>query len=246
MKNQLIGIGYSPWTQKARWALEHHRIEYGYSEHLIMVGKPLLRLRTGRLRGDVTAPALLTAEGNHLDSFDIARFADRLGGSTSLFPKAHTDEIERWNDLSNSILCAGRMLTTEAICDNREALCEAIPTLLKPIPGSVPLAKEAARYVLRTYGMPGNAATWLEDMRAGFQKIREALAGKDYLFNEFSIGDIILAVTTQVIQPPDSQYVPLGPESAKCWTRPELVAEFGDLLRWRTGVFEKHGHGYWS
>ena len=79
MSLELIGIGYSPWTQKARWALNHHRIEYQYSEHLIMVGIPLLRMKTGRWLGAVTAPSLVGTDRPLLDSFAIARWADGQG-----------------------------------------------------------------------------------------------------------------------------------------------------------------------
>ena len=43
---ELIGIRYSPWTEKARWSPDH-RIPYRYTEHLIMLGMPELRVKTG-------------------------------------------------------------------------------------------------------------------------------------------------------------------------------------------------------
>ena len=34
--NELYGLSYSPWTEKARWALLHHRILFRYVEHAPM------------------------------------------------------------------------------------------------------------------------------------------------------------------------------------------------------------------
>jgi glutathione S-transferase len=246
MSLELIGIGYSPWTQKARWVLDHHRIEYKYSEHLIMVGIPLLRVKTGRWLGDVTVPTLVGADRPLLDSFAIARWADGQGTRQTLFPATHTDAIEDWNEKSDLLLNAARMITTRELCKDVDALAEALPFYLKPLPGSVAVAKQAARYVIRHYAVPGDQQSWLETIRSGLVKLREALGSKDYLLGEFSYADVTMAAAVQSIQPPDSQYIPLGPASHRCWSRPELVAEFADLLHWRTQVLEKHGHAFWS
>ena len=246
MSLELIGIGYSPWTQKARWALDHHRIEYKYSEHLIMVGMPLLKMKTGRWLGSVTAPSLVGGERPLLDSFAIARWADKQGGGTTLFPAEHTDAIELWNAKSDILLDAARMITTRALAENTAALAEALPFYLKPVPGSVAVAKQAAQYVIRHYAIPGSERTWIETLRKGFLELREALGSQEYLLGEFTFADVAMAASIQAIQPPDTQYVPLGPASQRCWTRPELVAEFADLLHWRTQILEKHGHAFWD
>ena len=246
MSLELIGIGYSPWTQKARWALDHHRLEYKYSEHLIMVGMPLLRLKTSRWLGSVTVPSLVGAERPLLDSFAIARWADERGAGSTLFPAEYTDAIELWNEKSDTLLNAARMLTTRELSENPTALAEALPFYLKPLPGSVAVAKQAARYVMSQYSIPGNERTWMELLRNGFIELREALGSKNYLLGEFTFADVAMAASIQAIQPPDPQYIPLGPVSQRCWTRPELVAEFQDLLHWRTQILEKHGHAFWD
>ena len=244
MTHELIGIGYSPWTQKARWVLDHHNISYRYTEHLIMVGIPLLRIKASKWSGNVTVPALVTGSRTLMDSFNIARWADEQGGSTTLFPREHTGTIEAWNAKSETILNAGRLLTTHAMHQNNQALSEGLPGALKPLPGSVAVAKKTARYVLRKYDVPGSQSAWLETLRTGFSEFRELLGDKEYLLGEFSIADITLAASLQVIEPPDVRYVPLGPASKQCWTRPELVGEFTDLLAWRNQIFEKHGRPY--
>ncbi len=38
---RLIGLHYSPWTEKARWALDRQRVPYAFEEHLPMLGEML-------------------------------------------------------------------------------------------------------------------------------------------------------------------------------------------------------------
>ena len=72
--SDLYGIAYSPWTMKARWALDHHKIPYRYREHLILFGMPELRWRLKKPFGDITVPLLVNGGGNSvMDSFEIAR-----------------------------------------------------------------------------------------------------------------------------------------------------------------------------
>ena len=67
----LYGIAYSPWTAKARWALDHHKIPYRYREHLILFGMPELRWRLKKPFGDYYDRVY----------FDMAGFE---GGTTAL------------------------------------------------------------------------------------------------------------------------------------------------------------------
>jgi len=71
----LVGEAYSPFSEKARWALDHHRIPYAYREHYPLIGELSLRLRARRLKGRVSTPLLLAPEGPVLDSFAIAMSA---------------------------------------------------------------------------------------------------------------------------------------------------------------------------
>ena len=135
------------------------------------------------------------------------------------------------------------MLTTRELSENPTALAEALPFYLKPLPGSVAVAKQAARYVMSQYSIPGNERTWMELLRNGFIEL-----GKHWEARTISWASLRLPTSRwpsiQAIQPPDPQYIPLGPVSQRCWTRPELVAEFQDLLHWRTQILEKHGHAF--
>ena len=52
MSRTLYGLSLSPWTERARWALDHHGVAYDYHEHVPMLGEVLLRMkaRTRRAR----------------------------------------------------------------------------------------------------------------------------------------------------------------------------------------------------
>ena len=49
-----------------------------------------------------------------------------------------------------------------------------------------------------------------------------------------------MIISLQVVTPPSEEYVPLRPASRACWTQPELVDEFGDLLAWRDRLYQQH------
>jgi glutathione S-transferase len=56
----LVGEGFSPWTEKARWALDHHGIRYRCEEYVPLAGEPWLRLRARRFHGRIS---VLTCSG---------------------------------------------------------------------------------------------------------------------------------------------------------------------------------------
>ena len=40
----LVGLAYSPWTQKARWALTHHGVPHDFESYVPTLGEPKLRV----------------------------------------------------------------------------------------------------------------------------------------------------------------------------------------------------------
>ena len=240
MTRELIGISYSPWTQKARWSLEHHGITYRYSEHLMMVGIPVLCLKSSRWASDVTVPTMICDTEVLPNSYAIARWADRQGESSSLFPEEQVEVITEWNSLSDSLLESGRLLLTQAMLREPRSLVEAMPPLMRFLPGSMVVAKQAARYVLRRYDRPGDPVLWRKTMERGLVTLREALQGGDYLLGSFTFADVAMATALQMVSPPANRYVQMGPVSRQCWTRAELVDGASDLLAWRDRIFERH------
>lgn len=56
---RLYAESFAPWCEKARWALDHHRVPYDYTEHLPMIGELRLRSAARKWSGRVTVPLLV-------------------------------------------------------------------------------------------------------------------------------------------------------------------------------------------
>jgi glutathione S-transferase len=50
----LVYLPYSPWSEKARWALDYHGVRYDQSIHVPITGELPLRLRTRRFGGRIS------------------------------------------------------------------------------------------------------------------------------------------------------------------------------------------------
>src|SRR4051812_11085284 len=124
----LIHIGYSPYSERAKWALDHHGVAYREREFLPMISDLEMRLRFG---GDFTIPALY-GDGVKLgDSYAIAGYAD--DGKGELFPAGHEDRIRELHALSERALHLGRALLVAATARSDGALRENLVILPKPM-----------------------------------------------------------------------------------------------------------------
>src|SRR4051812_15683513 len=102
--HRFVAIDYSPWSEKARWALDLRRVPYREEAYVPMLGELPLRLRLRRFTGPMTVPVLFTEDGRALtDSLAIARFAEEVGRGAPLFPSGRDGEIARWNERSEAI-----------------------------------------------------------------------------------------------------------------------------------------------
>ena len=98
---ELLGLPYSPWTEKARFSLDARRVPYTFRHYQPLVGEPALRLKLRRPLGRVTVPVLTTGDGRVLaDSMDIARWGDGRGEGPRLFPPGHEATVDRFVTLS--------------------------------------------------------------------------------------------------------------------------------------------------
>lgn len=240
---ELIGLSYSPWTEKARWALEHHGLSFKYTEHLPMLGELTLRVRSHQLGARATVPALLTRHGPVVDSFKIAQHADRIGGKAPLFPEGKLGDIEAWNERSERALAAGRGVvvarTAESAAAKEEALPPFVPRSLRPAltgVASAGLAFFRVKYGLDEAGLAERRRIVTDELRT----TRAALAGKPYLLGGFTYADIAMAVTLQMVKPPDGRYLRIKDATRAAWTDPELSVEFADLVAWRDELYAKH------
>lgn len=245
MTMELIGLSYSPWTEKARWALDHHRLSYRYREHLILFGEISLCIRLRCSLGKVTVPALFDGKVRLSDSCQIARYANERGEGEDLFPANRYKEIEECNSWSEAALSAGRALLIDRMKNDSEARREALPPW---IPRSLQvafgfLASIGLSYVDRSFGASANPPeTNRQELRKILSRLRTVLdrSKTGYLLERFSYADIAMAAIFQVVDPVSDRFVPLGPATRRCFTDDPLRREFQDLIEWRNGIYERY------
>lgn len=241
MSTRFIALSYSPWSEKARWALDHHRVAYVEEEHVPMLGEPLLRLRTRKLRGRVSVPTLLASGVVFGDSLDIARHAEAVGDGAPLFPPAHASDVIAWNSESERALFSGRVLLIRRMMDDRAALEASVPKLF---PASMrgllaPVAKTGAAFLARKYGDDGMTADDHERrLTRALDEWRRQKGDRLCVFGDLSYADIAMAVVLQFVSPVDDAFVPLEPALRAAWTHGPLAERFAELAAWRDALYE--------
>jgi glutathione S-transferase len=239
----LYAIGYSPWSIKAQWALEHHEVAYQRREFLPLIGALGLRWATRRWRGPLTVPCLIDGGDVLMDSLAIAQAADAQSEHPTLFPEDRLAEVLTWNTCSETALSAGRVLTTLAVASDPVALRESVPKGIAAVPGlGVLFGRIGAGYLARKYAFSADQrAAQLQTLTACLDTLRAGLAAVhgDHLLGALSYADLTMAVALHFVLPPEN--LPIGPVSRTHWTRPELAAEYADLIAWRDRIFAAHG-----
>lgn len=238
--NKLIGLYYTPWTERARWALDFHGVPYQYSEYITMLDEPWLRFKAGRLTGKVSVPLLITPERNISDSFQIARFADANSGKAPLIPAAHLDELRQWADAAELALCSARIRATRRIRKSPGALAERLPAFIpgglrKPL---VPLSYLGASFILGKYKVAGASdEKLLANMDVFLAKAANVLKDRAFVLDNFSFADIIIATMLQAVTPVDPKYIDLGEVSSTVMREPVLEAKYPELIKWRDNIY---------
>ena len=242
---ELVAISYSPWSEKARWALDHYGVPYKETPYLSMVGELALRKRLGRWRGKITIP-ILFAEGAVIDdSLRISTYLEeKHGGERPLFPNADLKEIRLWNDRSEAGLAAGRALTSQRVLQSPEARREAMPPMPKVLvrPLTAPLTRLAVGFLRRKYGYGEETEAQERALSEMLGTLRDVLSdGRPYILGDrFTYADICMAVSLQFVRPVTDEFIKLGPASRKCWTSEALCQEYSQLLSWRDQIYETH------
>jgi glutathione S-transferase len=241
---KLVGLSYSPWTEKARWALDHHRLAFRFEEHVPMLGEAKLRFRLRRLRGRATVPVLFDGQGPLADSFQIMLYADRIGAGAPLVPAGRLEEVSRWNDRSESALRAARAIVVAKTSTSPEAKVEALPALVPGVlrPALRGVADLGLGFFRLKYGLASAAGAEeaARALREVLLHLRAGLGGRRYLLGAFSYADIAMAVTLQPVRPVEHRAIRLRPATRAVWSDPELAAEFGDLVAWRDALYAEH------
>jgi glutathione S-transferase len=238
----LYGLSQSPWTEKARWALDHHSVAYRYHEHVPLLGEVLLRMKARSRPSGTKASVPLLVDGDAVlpSSLAIARHAEGLGRGEPLFPKGQEDEVLRWADVSDRIIGAGRARVLAALRSNRGAQREALPSF---IPGALrgalaPMAATAAIFLHSKYDVDGEAE---KALRPALDEVRKALGGRPYLLDQLTFADVAIAASLQAVRP--RKKAPLGAATREVWDDAQLAADYEDLLAWRDKIYAKHRPG---
>lgn len=239
----LYCMPYSPWSERARWALDHHRITYRKKIYTPLLDEAVYRATTGRFTAHVTVPALVTPEGTVCESLEIAKWAERNGRGTPLFPAGKEMEIARWAALEDEAIAAARALVTRRTAKDAAARMENVPRPLRVLgPIADAMARMGIFYFRKKYALDSRSdEADVAVIRSACEQVRAALSGaREYIFDAFSFADICAATILQSVLPVSDAFIPLEPATRATWTTPELRRDFDDLLTWRDRIYARH------
>jgi glutathione S-transferase len=242
----LYGLSQSPWTEKARWALDHHTIAYRYHEHVPVLGELLLRAKARSRPKGTKASVPLLADGDAVfcSSLAIARHAESIGRGDPLFTKENDDAILRWAELSDRVMCAGRARVLAGLRTNRAAQREALPPFIPSVLRAVltPMATTASLFLGAKYDVGCDPDAEAETvLRAAFEELRAGLGGRPFLLDRFTFADIAMAASLQTLRA--RKRAPIGPATREIWENVALARDFEDLLTWRDALYAGHRPG---
>ena len=241
MGRTLVHLPQSPWSEKARWALDHHGVTYKLLEHVPLVFEPVLRIWARDLRRPITVPVLFEGARAWTDSLAIAEHAEEIGGGAPLFPRAHLADVVGWNEVAEQIMQAGRARSMGRMLDDRAALVEQLPPPLR-FGGAAfaPVAKMGASFVAGKHVSKTASAAELEAaVTSGLDKAAAALRAGDYLAgNTFTFADVAIACSLGFVAPPAR--LSIGPATRAAFSDPKLAGIYGGLIAWRDRIVERH------
>jgi glutathione S-transferase len=247
---ELLGIPYSPWSEKARWALDARHVPYRDVTYAPLIGEPMLRVKVGKWTGPVSVPVLTADDGRVIpDSADIARWADTRGEGPELFPAELAAKVDDFVALSERGLAAGRGLSLVRMLEDDEALSEMVPKpLRKPLGRTgVRIAAMGIKRTLRKYGADGSdRAAHERELAAVLDELRAALGraptngGKaKTLLGRFTFADVAMAQVLAFVEPPRFG-LRIGRASRRSFTDPGMRERYADLVTWRDALYEAH------
>lgn len=240
MSVTLFVIHHSPWSERARWALLHHKIQFEEREHVPLIGELALRMRAKNTKGKVSVPLLVGDDGESVQgSFTIGEYVDEKGKRDKLFPEGSRDAIHALYEALEDPLAAAREGFVRDLMNDKEAQLESLPPFLRSLPFASLSAKVGTAFVANKY----NARIGSVDdrIRAGLRTVREAIGKKEYVIGDgFSFGDVVGTSIVQAIAPGDDKYIRIPPGTRALWNHTKLQKEFAELIEWRDRVYKKH------
>ena len=229
-KPTLVSIAYSPWSRRAKKALDRQGIEYRLQSFLPGAGEPMLRARLRKPFGKVTVPVLFTDDGPLMDSTEIAYWAsDR--SDTPLAPPRLRPIIDEWVARAEDALMAGRLRTTTLIRADRDALRSSLPSAVRPLgPLGMLIASDLTRRLLTKYADERTMSERNAVLDDYVQTLESALENGPHLAGEPSYADLAAASGLAFIGP-DAR-APIPPEARPHWTRADLVEKHPKVFAW--------------
>ncbi|MCS6985576.1 MAG: glutathione S-transferase N-terminal domain-containing protein [Leptospiraceae bacterium] len=238
---ELYGIFYSPWSEKARWALDYHRQIYHWHEYTPLVDSLQLMWKAKKWR--VSVPILITPWEVIEGSLNIVRYGEKHGRKEKLLPFSHEEEILDIDALCDVAYRASRAIITARVEDNSEAQKALMPQFIPPSyhEFALPLAKVATLYLERKYSFGGvPLAQHKEVLRSVLQELRQKVRKNKTIFESFTLADISVALTLQFVSPVSDHFIPLSPPLREAFTQEDLAEEFSDLISWRNFIYENY------
>jgi glutathione S-transferase len=242
---QLIGLPYSPWSEKARWALEARSVPYTFVPYAPLLGELKLRRLLRQWSGRVSVPVLVPdGEPAIADSAAIARWGETRGDGPALFPPGREAEMNRFIEASERGLAAGRARSLRRMLEDDDALAEMVPRKIVKSIGrgnAVRLGRFGVGRTRRKYG--GHRIDDGEHERVQvevFDMLRAAIAtSSPGLLGAFSFADIAMAAPVAFLEPP-AFGLRIGAASRAQFADPALAARYPDLLRWRDALYDAY------
>ena len=239
----LYGEHFAPWCEKARWAMDHHCLDYRYREHVPLLGEWTLRRAARRYAGKVSVPLLVTDSCVIMDSWLIAKKADELGSAPSLFPEVDNGAVGHWNSVRETIMQCGRALLLARLANTEEALAEQVPGPVTgmPRPWLAPVARIGVRFLAGKYGTTALLPMADQQLGNALLELRAAVFRKGHVVGQgLTFADIAMATALQFVEPVADRYIPLGPATRRAWTHERFQALYGDLLAWRDELYASY------
>ncbi|MCB9679070.1 MAG: glutathione S-transferase N-terminal domain-containing protein [Alphaproteobacteria bacterium] len=223
----LVHLSYSPWSERARWILDHTGVAWRSVPYTPTLSEPWLRWRLRRFAGSVSVPVLFTPSGAIPDSWDIAVWATR--GAPALMPEG-TREIDATAD---EALRSGRAVAGRRVLADREALRASRPFPASKLgPVGTWLTADGWRRVLRKYREDGmDDAAHRARQVAALEALEQAVGDGPFVHDAFSYADITAASALSFVAPHAN--LGLDPAAARAWADPELAERFAGLVAWR-------------
>ena len=243
---ELLGLPYSPWSEKARWALEARGIAYDKRLYQPLLGELALRKKLGKWSGIVSVPVLTDDDGRVVaDSAEIARWADQRGDGPAMFPRGDEAEVERLIALSDRGLAAGRALSLLKLLDDEQGILEMVPRKLRGVPGTRQLARTGIARTLRKYrGLRDRDAAHaalagvLDEVRAALAKA-PASTGVKTLLGRFTFADVAVTQVLAFVEPP-AFGLELASATRRSFCDDVLRERFADLVAWRDALYDAY------